>query len=151
ELARTGRGVARVNGRAVPVSALQRIAGVLIDIHGQSAHLTLLRPEQHIYYLDRYAATEELRGEVAAMVTEWRAVRREYERLKRDERDVERRVELLRYQVNENEAARLQPGELDDLERERKRLANAERLGELSAAAHAALSGDEAGDTSGAL
>lgn len=151
ELARTGRGVARVNGRAVPVSALQRIAGVLIDIHGQSAHLTLLRPEQHVYYLDRYAGTEELRGEVATLVTEWRAVRREYERLQRDEREVERRVELLRYQVNEIEAARLQPGELDDLERERKRLANAERLGELSAAAHTALSGDDSGDTSGAL
>jgi DNA repair protein RecN (Recombination protein N) len=151
ELARTGRGIARVNGRAVPISALQRIAGVLIDIHGQSAHLTLLRPEQHVYYLDRYAGTEELRGEVAALVAEWRGARREYERLQRDEREVERRIELLRYQVDEIEAARLQPAELDDLERERKRLANAERLGELSAAAHAALSGDETGDTSGAL
>lgn len=151
EMARTGRGVARVNGRAVPISALQRIASVLIDIHGQSAHLTLLRPEQHVYYLDRYAGTEELRGEVGALVAEWRAARREYERLQRDEREVERRVELLRYQVDEIEAARLQPGELDELERERKRLANAERLGELSAAAHAALSGDESGDTSGAI
>lgn len=151
EMARTGRGVARVNGRAVSVSAFQRIAGVLIDIHGQSAHLTLLRPEQHVYYLDRYAGTEELRGEVAALVAEWRAARREYERLQRDEREVERRIELLRYQVDEIEAARLQPGELDELERERKRLANAERLGELSATAHAALTGDETGDTSGAL
>ena len=61
-------------------------------------------------------------------MAEWRAARRELERLRHDEREIERRVELLRFQVDEIEAARLQPGELDDLEVERRRLANAERL-----------------------
>jgi DNA repair protein RecN (Recombination protein N) len=151
EILASGRGVARINRRAVPISALQRVARFLIDIHGQSAHLELLRPEQHIYYLDRYAGTEDLRGQVAGLVAEWRGARRELERLRRDEREIERRIELLRYQVEEIVAARLVPSELDELETERRRLANAERLGELSAAIHAALTGDGETDAAGAL
>ncbi|MGH2503213.1 MAG: DNA repair protein RecN, partial [Ktedonobacterales bacterium] len=77
--------------------------------------------------------------------------RRELERLRADEREIERRIELLRYQVDEIAAAKLIPGELDELERERRMLANAERLGELTAAAHAALHGDEEGESAGAL
>src|SRR6185437_2139090 len=151
EIARTGRGIQRANGRATPLSAFQRIAAFLIDIHGQSAHLTILRPEQHVYYLDRYAATDDLRQQVAALVSEWRATRRELDRLQRDERELERQRELLQYQVDEITAAKLRPGELDELERERKILANAEQLGELCVAIHSALAGDEASETSGAL
>ena len=151
EILMSGRSISRVNGRGVPLSTLQRIARFLVDIHGQSAHLALLRPEQHIYYLDRYANTSEMQAEVAALVTQWRAERRELERLRRDEREIERRVELLRYQVEEIEAVKLQPGELDDLETERRRLANAERLGELSVAAHAAIAGDPESDALGAI
>lgn len=151
EIARAGRGIQRVNGRATPLSTLQRIAAFLIDIHGQSAHLTLLRPEQHIFYLDRYAAADDLRQQIAGLVGEWRATRRELERLQRDERELERQRELLQFQVDEIAAATLRPGELEDLERERKMLVNAERLGELCAAVHSALAGDEVGEVSGAL
>jgi DNA repair protein RecN (Recombination protein N) len=151
EILRGGRGIARINRRAVPLSSLQRVARFLIDIHGQSAHLALLRPEQHVYYLDRYAGVTELREQVAETVAQWRATRRELDRMRRDEREIERRIELLRYQVEEIEAARLRPGELEELETERRRLANAERLGELAAAVYAALAGDDTGDTAGAL
>ncbi|HEU5438247.1 MAG TPA: DNA repair protein RecN [Ktedonobacterales bacterium] len=150
EILASGRGIARVNGRAVPVSALQRLGRFLVDIHGQGAHLELLRPEQHVFYLDRYAGTVELQRQVAGLVAEWRAARRELERLRRDERELERRVELLRYQVDEIEAAKLRPGEQEELETERRRLANAERLGELCAAIHAALAGDTDSDLTGA-
>jgi|SRR5579871_641695 DNA repair protein RecN (Recombination protein N) len=151
EVLASGRGIARVNRRAVPLASLQRIARFLIDIHGQSAHLELLRPEQHVYYLDRYANTVELRQSVAALYDEWRATRRDLERLRRDEREIERRIELLRYEVEEINAAKLQPGELDELESERRRLANAERLGELCVTIHGALTGDSDSDTVGAL
>ncbi|HLY31222.1 MAG TPA: DNA repair protein RecN [Ktedonobacterales bacterium] len=151
EITSAGRSIARVNGRAVPLATLQRITSQLIDIHGQSAHLAILRPERHVYYLDRYANTDDLREQVARLVTEWRATRREYERLRRNEREIERRIELLRYQVDEITAAQLVPGELDDLERERSRLANAERLEELCATIYGALAGDEREDTPGAL
>ena len=151
EIVRSGRGIQRVNGRATPLAALQKIAAFLIDIHGQSAHLTILRPEQHVFYLDRYAATDDLRRQVTDLVGEWRAARRELERLQRDERELERQRELLQFQVDEIAAAKLRPGELDELERERKMLVNAERLGELCVATHSALAGDETGEASGAL
>ena len=151
EILASGRGIARINRRAVPLSSLQQVARFLIDIHGQSAHLALLRPEQHVFYLDRYANSTELRLRVSDQVAQWRAVRRESERMRRDEREIERRIELLRYQVDEIEAARLRSGEMEELETERRRLANAERLGELSATIYAALAGDESGDAAGAL
>ncbi len=151
EVTAAGRSVARVNGRVAPLSTLQRLASGLIDIHGQGAHLTLLRPERHIFYLDRYAGLDTEREQVSALYAEWRATRRELERLRSDEREIERRIELLRYQVEEIAAARLVPGELDELERERRMLANAERLGELTATVHTALHGDEEGEAPGAL
>src|SRR5215469_1937114 len=151
EVLATGRGIARVNRRAVPISNLQNIARFLIDIHGQSAHLELLRPEQHVRYLDRFASTTELQNQVATLYNEWRDTRRELERLHRDEREMERQIELLRYQVEEIAAAKLHPGEVEELEAERRRLANAERLGELSTTIHSALSGDSDADILGAL
>jgi DNA repair protein RecN (Recombination protein N) len=151
EIGQGGRSTARINGRAVPVAALQRVASTLIDIHGQSAHLTLLRPEQHVFYLDRFAGCVPLREEVGALVARWRAVRRELDTLQRDERELERRAELLRFQVEEIGAAHLQAGEVEALERERRMLANAERLGELCVGIHAALTGDETGENPAAL
>ncbi|HET9112031.1 MAG TPA: DNA repair protein RecN, partial [Ktedonobacterales bacterium] len=151
EVTASGRSVARINGRIAPLSALQRVAGGLIDIHGQGAHLTLLRPERHVYYLDKYAGLDTEREQVGALYSEWRATRRELERLRTDEREIERRIELLRYQVDEITAAKLVPGELDELERERRMLSNAERLGELTATVHAALHGDEEDEAPGAL
>jgi DNA repair protein RecN (Recombination protein N) len=146
EVGRSGRSTARINGRAVPLSALQQVAASLIDIHGQSAHLTLLRPEQHVYYLDRFAAAVALREDVSALVSQWRAARRELDALQRDERELERRAELLRFQVEEIEGAHLRVGEVEALERERRMLANAERLGELCADVHRALTGDESSE-----
>ena len=151
EMTSTGRGLARVNGRTAPLSTLQRLSSALIDIHGQSAHLALLKPERHIFYLDRFAGLDGARAEVTALYGEWRATRRELERLRADERAIERRMELLRFQVDEIAAANLKPGEVEELERERRMLTNAERLGELTAAAYAALRGSEDGDERGAL
>jgi DNA repair protein RecN (Recombination protein N) len=150
EIVANGRSVARVAGRAVPVTVLQRLAAHLVDIHGQGDHLTLLRPAQHLYFLDRYANTVDLRGEVADLVSELRVTQRDLARLERDDQELERRLDLLRFQVDEITAARLTPGEIESLEQERKRLASAERLGELASAAHAALAGDDTGEAPGA-
>jgi len=151
EVAANGRSVARIAGRAVPVAVLQRLAAHLVDIHGQGDHLTLLRPAQHLYFLDRYASTVDLRDEVTGLVAELRVTQRDLARLERDDQELERRLDLLRFQVDEITAARLAPGEIDALELERKRLASVERLGELASVAHAALAGDETGETPGAV
>jgi DNA repair protein RecN (Recombination protein N) len=151
EINLSGRSTARINGRVVTLSALQQLASELVDIHGQGAHLSLLRQERHVDYLDRFAGTLELRAHVAQLVTQWRATKRDLDALQRDERELERRTELLRFQVAEIEGARLESGEQELLERERRMLANAERLGELSTIVHEALLGEESGEGLAAL
>ena len=136
---RSGRTVARVNGRAVPHSLLQQVGQMLVDIHGQSEHLSLLRSAYQMDVLDEYAGVLDLRSRVAVAVGELRKVRREMERLVVDQRELARRADLLRFQVNEIESARLREGEDEELARERNRLANAERLAAAADAAYQAL------------
>ncbi|HEX2513178.1 MAG TPA: DNA repair protein RecN, partial [Chloroflexota bacterium] len=150
ELSRSGRSVARVNGRTVPVSTLAQIGALLVDIHGQHEHLSLLRPEAQRDLLDHFGALQPRRSELAALVREWRAVRAEWRSLQQDEREAARRIDLLSFQIEEIGNARLQPGEEETLQRERTLLVNAARLAELATAVHQALSGGE-GDTQAAL
>lgn len=139
EIRRNGRNVCRINGRAVTLRALQGVGELLVDIHGQSEHLSLLRVKEHVNLLDRFGGLWPLRNQVAGTVQELRRVRRELAALQRDERELARRVDLLEYQVNEIDAARLEPGEDATLQQERTRLANAEQLTELAQEAYTAL------------
>jgi DNA repair protein RecN (Recombination protein N) len=142
--------VARVNGRAVPVSTLAQLGALLVDIHGQHEHLSLLRSEAQRDLLDRFGGLLPQRQAVAGLVRELRAVRAELRSLQQDEREAARRIDLLSFQVEEIQGAKLQPGEEDTLQRERTLLANAARLAELSAGVHAELIGG-AGDEPSAL
>ena len=151
EIAASGRSVARINGRTVPISVLARIGGLLVDVHGQGAHLALLRPEQHVDYLDRAAELLPQRQHIRTVVLNWQAKKRELLSLRRDERELERRAELLRYQVDEITKSQLQPKELETLEQERTRLGNVERLRELSETAYLAMTGDSDNDVAGAI
>jgi len=139
EIRRGGRSICRVNGRAVSLKVLEGIGQVLVDIHGQTEHLSLMRVRQHIDLLDRFGDLWPLREQVEKRVEHLRAMRRELADLRRDERELARRVDLLQYQVSEIEAARLRPGEEQDLIQERTRLANAEQLTQLSEEAYAGL------------
>ena len=145
ELQANGRSVARINGQAVPASVLNAIGSALVDIHGQSDHLSLLKAERQLDLLDRYAGLLGLREELARRVQEYRSVRRQLERLRAEEREREHRADLLRYQVQEIEAARLRPGEEDELLAERARLQNAERLAMLASDVLMLLEGEEQG------
>jgi len=132
EIRHSGHNVCRVNGRAVRLSDLETIGQHLIDIHGQSEHLSLLQERTHLDFLDRYAGLGATRAAYAEQARALRAVRHELDDLLRNERELNRRVDLLRYQIDEIAAALLQPGEEEALAQERNRLANAERLAELS-------------------
>ena len=128
EVRKEGRSVAPVNGRTVNVSLLKELGALLVDIHGQAEHLSLLDSRAHLGLLDRYA-------EVARPLSDYRQtyhtllnLRHELSELRKAQADAERRVEVLTYQAEEIEAARLKPGEEDDLRKERDRLANAETL-----------------------
>lgn len=138
-----GRGVARINGRAVPTAVLQSIGEHLIDIHGQSEHLSLLRPREHLELLDRYAGHSTERAQLARLVGELRGLEREQVRIREEARQAQREQQLLRHEVDEIDAAALAVGEEDDLAQRRTRLRNVERLRAGVTAAYAALSGDE--------
>ena len=139
EIRSIGRTIARVNGRAVTVGLLREIGLWLVDIHGQSEHLSLLRTRQHLGLLDRYAGLQLQRGAIADQVQELRQVRQALASLLRDERELARRVDLLAYQAEEIAAARLEIGEEEALLQERTRLANAERIAALTTEATQAL------------
>ncbi|HSR49144.1 MAG TPA: DNA repair protein RecN [Anaerolineales bacterium] len=139
EVRKEGRSVARVNGRTVSLSLQREIGDLLVDVHGQSEHLSLLRVREHLALLDRFAGDDEARAAFAAEHQALVRIRQELELLRQAERDAARRIDLLAYQIREIEAARLTPGEKESLEEERNRLANAERLAELASLAIAAL------------
>src|SRR5439155_4561182 len=141
----SGRTVARINGRALSQQVLQQVASWLVDIHGQSEHMSLLRPEQHVNFLDRYADLLPLRTQLATKVTEWPNARKTLQELQKNERDQARRAEFLRYEIEEIEKAELQPGETEELEQERKVLSNAERLRELCVLVYGAIKGADVG------
>ncbi len=131
ELRAEGRSVCRINGRAVTLALLREAAEGLVDIHGQSEHLSLLRVQRHVDLLDHYANLGELRAAVAAQVGQVRTVRQERTALERSEREMAQRMDLLQYQIDEVHAAALAAGEEEELAEERIRLANAEQLAEL--------------------
>ncbi|MEA3345975.1 MAG: DNA repair protein RecN [Chloroflexota bacterium] len=140
EIQRKKRNICRINGRAVTLSALEAVGRRLVDIHGQSGHLSLLRAREHIDFLDRYGGLWPQRRKLAAKVEALRQVREELTNLRRDERELARRVDLLEYQVQEINAAGLVMGEEEELRAERTRLANAERLLTLAETAYQSLS-----------
>jgi DNA repair protein RecN (Recombination protein N) len=133
EVRTEGRSVCRVNGRAVTVTLLREVAEGLVDIHGQSEHLSLLRVRQHLDLLDRYGNLWGQQARVAELAAQVRAVRQERKQLERDEQERSQRMDLLQYQIAEIEAAALRPDEEEELAEERVRLANAEQLAELLA------------------
>jgi len=147
DIFRSGRTVARINGRAFSQQVLQQVASWLIDIHGQSEHISLLRTEQHINFLDRYAETLPLREELSKQVNAWRNARKTLQSLQQNIREQERRAEFLRYEIDEIEKADLRVGEEEELEEEQKILSNAERLRELCTLIYGSIKGtDLAGD-----
>ncbi len=132
EVRREGRSIARVNGRTVNLTLLRELGELLVDIHGQSEHLSLLDVHAHLGLLDRYANVESLLAAYRETYDRLQDIRRELHELRQAQADAERRTELLTYQADEIEAAKLRPGEDEELRQERDRLANAESLASLA-------------------
>ena len=139
EVRSEGRNVCRVNGRSVGLALLRELGEFLVDVHGQSEHLSLLRVREHLNLLDRHARNETLRGEFGAAYRQLAVVRSELDSLRVSEAEAARRADMLAFQINEIEAARLKPGEEATLLEDRTRLANAEQLARLAEQALAAL------------
>ena len=146
EIRTSGRNVARVNGRSVSLALQAEVGALLADIHGQSEHLSLLRVQHHLELLDRFAHHDELLAGYKAQYRQWRALQAELEDLQKTQQFARERTDMLTYQIQEIESARLKAGEEEELRLERTRLANAETLYELGQQALTLL--DEGGTDS---
>ncbi len=132
EVRREGRSVARINGRTVNVGLLREIGGYLVDIHGQAEHLSLLDPRAHLGLLDRFADIEHPLHDYRQTYNALLNLRHELNELRQLQADADRRTEMLTFQADEIEAAKLKPGEDEETRLERDRLANAESLAQFA-------------------
>lgn len=149
EISSDGKSSCRINGRPATAAYLREICEKLITIHGQHDNQTLLDPSKHLSVLDAYAKNSALQEAYYAVYHELAGVEKELRSLVTDEREKQAKIELLRYQVNEIDAAGLKAGEEETLAEQRSRLQHAQKIAEALDAALAALNGG-ADDTDGA-
>jgi len=144
EIQASGKSVCRVNGRLVALSVLKDIASYLIDIHGQHDQQAIFKTETHLSILDRYAGdpVSEAIKSWQAILSEYQACLRQLHALGQDPAERARRVDMLRYQIQEIEAARPKIGEDDKLALRRKVVANAEKISIALSEACELLNGD---------
>ena len=143
-----GKNVCRVNGSLVTVSILRKLGIQLINIHGQHDSAALFDEENHLRLLDDFAGNASLRENYCAAFEQVAALRREIEKMTMDEGEKLRRMETLRYQIEEISKADLQAGEDEALEERRKLLQNAEKISDGMETAVECLYGGD--DTDGA-
>lgn len=132
ELRKDKRNTARVNGHRTNVAVLVELGEYLVDIHGQSEHLSLMRVKQHLGLLDRFAGTTGLLNAYTEVYDQLKNIQSDLAKLKQSDLEAEQRVELLAFQVDEIEKADLEVGEEEPLIERRNRLVNAEKLADLS-------------------
>ena len=127
-ITREGRSRAYINGSPCPQADLKALGELLIDIHSQHEHQSLLKNDTHRRLLDAYAGAEELARQVQLAAQRWRQTRNELQRLSETSEEQRARQQLLSYQLEELENLALGDNELEALEQEHKQLCNAEHL-----------------------
>jgi DNA repair protein RecN (Recombination protein N) len=127
-----GKGICKVNGVTVTTSLLKSIAGLLMDIHGQHEHQSLLYKEKHLEIVDRYAkdSISNLKLDVSNIYKEYISVKKKIQDLRIDEDKRLREISFLEYEINEIKNANLKLGEDEVLTAEYKRLSNAKTISE---------------------
>ena len=146
-----GKNVCRVNGLPVSVGVLKKLGLQLINIHGQHDSAALFDENYHLSFLDSFACNETLLEAYRQKYQSLQALRREMERLSMDESEKLRRMENLKYQIEEISRAALKVGEDENLEARRKLLQNAEKLSDGLEEASRCLSGGEDSDGAASL
>jgi DNA repair protein RecN (Recombination protein N) len=134
-----GKNRVYVNGSISQVQTLATLSRSLVDIHGQYEHQSLLSPVNQLYVLDVFGDLTGERNRIAALYKKISELRQGITDLENLERDRLQKIDLLQYQVNEIDAANLQPGEDDELERELNILKSAVRLAELASVSYEEL------------
>ncbi|MEO7454589.1 MAG: DNA repair protein RecN [Fimbriimonadales bacterium] len=145
DLAAEGKSTCRINGRTAPVNVLKQIGDTLADLHGQHEHQSLLHVANHLGMLDSWVGppAHDARSETQAAWDELSRLKRERESLSKDASERERLIDVLRFQVDEIEAAGVSIGEIEQLQNYLKRLQGAESLQSLINNASNSLFRDE--------
>lgn len=128
EINLSGKGKCRINGRPATVSMLKLIGTGLINIHGQHESYELMSPELHITYIDKLGELDEALKDYQTAFSKYKVLRSELDKAQLDEAERARRIDLLRYQVDELERADLYIGELEELTEQRNILENKEKI-----------------------
>lgn len=127
-LNRDGASKAYINGQPSPIQSLRELGEMLVDLHGQHEHQSLLRKGVQRELLDDFAEHGELLAALGTAYADWKALSDEFEHLRQQGAERDSRLELLRFQAGEMEALSPQEGEWDELEHEHSRLANAQHI-----------------------
>ncbi len=143
ELAREGKGRCFIGGDLMPLARLKALGDALVDLAGQHEHQTLLRPAAHLALLDAFAGLEGERGELGAAVREWKEVAGRVRDVEERGRERASRADYLRFVAREIAGAGPREGEDEELLREEKVLAQAERILGAVAGAIEGLEGEE--------
>lgn len=130
EVHANGRSSCKINGRLVTVNELKDFMANIVDIHGQNDNQTIMSKQEHINYLDNFIgdSINKVKEEYRTLFSRYNQINKELKENYGDEKEKERRLDLLRYQINEIENANLKPGEEDELCAERKRMMNSEKI-----------------------
>lgn len=120
-----------VNCSPVTINVLKGIGEFLVDLHGPHDHQSLNSRERQIEMLDKYAGIEEQVGKFGEAWRQWRSTVAELDELENSERASQQQIDMLRHQINEIAAAKLKPGEDEEIEAKHRIAANSARLGEL--------------------
>jgi len=144
ELVRGGRGRVFLNDANTTLALLEKLGEALVEVHGQHEHQALLRASRHLDLLDAFAGLGILRERLRQRHDEWRSTSTELDALRASARDQVARTAQYRESMAEIDAARLRPGEEEELREERRRLVNAERLAEGATGAYRELYDDPA-------
>ncbi|HYW08178.1 MAG TPA: DNA repair protein RecN [Longimicrobium sp.] len=143
EVAAEGRSRAWINGSPTTASVLGELGRMLVDLHGQHEHQTLLKREEQRAILDAYAANGDAVARVSTAHAAVATIERELATLESRRRDAAQRADFLRFQADEIERAKLRAGEEDELEDESRRLTHSEELTALSGGLYDALTSSE--------
>lgn len=131
----SGRSICRINSETVSAALMRKVASLLIDIHGQHEHQSLLTKKNHIKYLDAFAKKEleEKRNKLSSCYHTYMECKRALEESSMDAGQQMRELSFLQYEIDEIEEAHLQPGEDEELEADYRRLANGRKIMEAAA------------------
>ncbi|MGN0159351.1 MAG: DNA repair protein RecN [Brotaphodocola sp.] len=141
------RSISKINDETVTASRLKKVTGLLIDIHGQHEHQSLLHASKHLEILDTYAKsrTSERKKEVAAVYQEYRKLKEALDETGGDQESRKREADFLQFEIDEIENAELRSGEEEELTEQYRRIANGRKIMESLSAAYEAVNADGIG------